>query len=49
MYGSNHQLLIAKVRLQLKKTGKNTRPVGYKLNQIPYEYTAEVTDSRDWI
>ena len=49
MYGLNHQLFIAKFRLQLKKAGKNTRPVSYNLNQIPYEYTAEVTNSRDWI
>ena len=40
--GSDHQLLITKFRLTLKKTGKNTRPVRYELNQIPYELTVEV-------
>ena len=37
--GSDHQLLIAKLRLKLKKT---TRPFRYDLNQIPYDYTVEV-------
>ena len=41
----NHELLIAKFRLQLKKVGKTTRPLTYDLNQIPYDYTVEVTDS----
>ena len=36
------QLLIAKVRLKLKKAGKTTRPVRYDSNQIPYEYSMEV-------
>ena len=40
--GSNHELLIAKFRLKLKKVGKTTRPFTYDLNQIPYEYTVEV-------
>jgi len=40
--GSDHELLIAKVRLKLKKVGKITRPFRYDLNQIPYDYTAEV-------
>ena len=40
--GSDHQLLIAKLRLKLKKMGKITRPVRYNLNQIPYKYTVEV-------
>ena len=40
--GSDHQLLIAKLRLKLKKTRKNTRSVRYDLNQILYEYTVEV-------
>ena len=40
--GSDHQLLIANFRLKLKETGKNTRPVRYDLNQIPYEYAVEV-------
>jgi len=35
--GSDHQLLIAKLRLKLKKVGKTTRPASYDLNQIPYE------------
>ena len=35
-------LLIAKVRLKLKKVGKNTTPFRYDLNQIPYDYTVEV-------
>ena len=40
--GSDHELLIAKFRLKLKKVGKTTRPFRYDLNQIPYNYTAEV-------
>ena len=40
--GSDHELLIAKVRLKLKKVGKTTRPFRYDLNQIPYDYTVEV-------
>ena len=39
---SDHQLLIAKFRLKLKKAGKTTRPFRYDLNQIPYDYTVEV-------
>ena len=42
--GSDHELLIAKFRLQLKKVGKTTRPFSYDLNQIPYDYTVEVTN-----
>ena len=42
--GSDHELLIAKVRLKLKKVGKTTRPFMYDLNQIPYNYTVEVTN-----
>ena len=38
---SDHQLLIAKFRLNLKKVGKITRPARYDLNQIPYEYVVE--------
>ena len=41
---SDHQLLIAKFRLKLKKVGKTTRPFRYDLNQIIYDYTAEVTN-----
>ena len=37
--GSDHDLLIAKFRLELKKVGKTTRPFRYDLNQIPYNYT----------
>ena len=40
--GSDHELLIAKFRLKLKKIGKTTRPFRYDLNQIPNEYTVEV-------
>ena len=42
--GSDHELLIAKTRLKLKKVGKTTRPFRYDLNQIPYDYTVEVTN-----
>ena len=42
--GSDHELLIAILRHKLKKVGKNTRPFRYDLNQIPYDYTVEVTD-----
>ena len=41
--GSDHELLFAKFRLKSKK-GKTTRPFRYELNQIPYDYTMEVTD-----
>ena len=40
--GSDYELLIAKFRLKLKKVGKTTRPFKLDLNQIPYDYTAEV-------
>ena len=40
--GSDHELLIAKFRLKLKKAGKTARPFRYDLNQIPYDYTVEV-------
>ena len=40
--GSDHELLIAKFRLKLKKVGKVTRPFRYDLCQIPYDYTVEV-------
>ena len=42
--GSDHELLIAKFRLKLKKVGKTTRPFRYDLNQIPYDYSVEVTN-----
>ena len=41
-YGSDHELLIAKFRLKLKKIGKTTRPFRDDLSQIPYDYTVEV-------
>ena len=41
--GSDHQLLIAKFRLKLKKVVKTTRPSRYNISQIPYDYTVEVT------
>ena len=39
--GSDHELLITKFRLKLKKVGKTTRPFRYDLSQIPYDYTVE--------
>ena len=42
--GSEHELLIAKIRLKLKKVEKPTRLFRYDLNQIPYDYTVEVTN-----
>ena len=42
--GSDHELLIAKFRLKLKKEGETTRPFRYDLNQIPYNCTVEVTN-----
>ena len=41
-WGSDHELLIAKFRLKLKKVGKTTRPFRYELNQIPYDYTVDM-------
>ena len=40
--GSDHELLIDKFRLKLKKVEKTTSPFRYDLNQIPYDYTVEV-------
>ena len=40
--GLDHELLIGKFRLKLKKVGKTMRPFRYDLNQIPYNYTVEV-------
>ena len=40
--GSDHELLIAKFRLKLKKVRRTTRPFRYDLNQIPYDDTVEV-------
>ena len=42
--GSDHESLIAKFRLKLKKVGKTTRPFRHDLNQIPYNYIVEVTN-----
>ena len=42
--GSDHEHLISKFRLKLKKVGKTTRPFNYDLNQIPNDYTVEVTN-----
>ena len=42
--GSDHELFIVKFRLKLKKVEKTTRPFRYGLNQIPYDYTVEVTN-----
>ena len=39
---ADHELLIAKFSLKLKKVGKTTRPFRYDLNQMPYDYTVEV-------
>ena len=47
--GSDHYLLIAKYRLKLKKVRKTTRPFRYARNQIPYDYTVEVTNRLDVI
>ena len=41
--GSYHEHLITKFRLKLKKVGKTTRPFKYDLNQIPYDYTVDIT------
>ena len=42
--GSDHEVLIAKFRLKLKKVGKTTSSFKYDLNQTPYDYTVEVTN-----
>ena len=42
--GSDHELLITKFRLKLKKAWKTTRLFRYDLSQIPYDYTVEVTN-----
>ena len=42
--GSDHEYLMAKLRLKLKKIGKTTRPFRYNLSQISYDYTVEVTN-----
>ena len=40
--GLDHEFLIAKFRLKLKKVGKTTRPFRYDLNQISYDHTVKV-------
>ena len=42
--GTYYELFIAKFRLKLKEVGKTTRPFRYDLNQIPKDYTLEVTN-----
>ena len=42
--GSDHELLIAKFRLKLKKVKRTTRPFRYDLKQIPYDNTVEITN-----
>ena len=44
MAHSDHEVLIAKFRLKLKKVGKTARPLRFDLNQIPYNYTVKVTN-----
>ena len=41
-YVPDHELLIAKFRVKLKKVGKTTRPSRYDLNQIPYDFTVDM-------
>ena len=43
-YGSDYDLIIAKFRVTMKKVGGTIRPFKYDLNQIPYNYTVEVTN-----
>ena len=45
--GSYHELCIAEFRLKLKNIGKAIRQLSYDLNQIPYDYTVEVMNTRD--
>ena len=42
--GLDHERVIDKFRLKLKKVGKTTRPFRYDLYQIPYDYTVEITN-----
>ena len=42
--GSDHELLIAKFRFKLKKVRKTIQSLRYDQNQIPYDYTVEVTN-----
>ena len=43
-WSPDHELLTARFRLKLKKVGKTIRPFRYDLNQIPYDYTVEMTN-----
>ena len=48
--GSDHELLITKFRLRLKKVGKTARPFRYYLNQIPYDYMQSTScEMPDWM
>ena len=47
--GSDHELLIAKFRLKLKKVGKTARPFRYDLNQIPYVEVRNISKGLDLI
>ena len=47
--GSDHQPFNAKFRFKFKKVGKTIRPFRYNLNQIPYDYTVEVTNRFKWL
>ena len=47
--GSDHELRNTKFRLKLKKVGKTIIPFRYDLNQIPYNYTVEVTNRFNWL
>ena len=43
-FGSEHELLMSKFRVKLKKVRKTTRPFRYDLNQMPYDFTVETTN-----
>ena len=47
--GSEHELLIAKFRMKLKKVEKTTRPFRYNLNQIPYDYSVDRVPDELWM
>ena len=42
MAGTDHQFLIARFKLKVKKVGKTTSSFRFDLNQIPYDYKVEV-------
>ena len=42
--GTDHEHFIAKFILKFKKVGKTTKPFRHDLNQIPYDYTVEMTN-----